>query len=76
MRSYSMLSRWVSDAIPMDLKANHCLQRRNPVRQSVKNVGMEIGDIAADFQVGTHNGVLFLRSALPSALSLMYEMVS
>jgi hypothetical protein len=22
---------------------------------------MEIGDIPADFQVGTHNGVLFLR---------------
>jgi DNA excision repair protein ERCC-1 len=29
--------------------------------QSIKNVGLEIGDIAADYQVGTHNGVLFLR---------------
>jgi DNA excision repair protein ERCC-1 len=36
-------------------------KRRNPVRASVKNVAMEIGDIPADFQVGTHNGVLFLR---------------
>ena len=31
--------------------------------QSIKNVGLEIGDIAADYQVGTHNGVLFLRLA-------------
>ncbi|ORX39280.1 restriction endonuclease type II-like protein [Kockovaella imperatae] len=35
-------------------------QRRNPVLQSIKNVGIEIGDIVADYQVGTHNGVLFL----------------
>ncbi|KAK1922718.1 putative mating-type switching protein swi10 [Papiliotrema laurentii] len=34
--------------------------RRNPVLQSIKNVGIEIGDIVADYQVGTHNGVLFL----------------
>jgi len=36
-------------------------QRRNPVRAAIKGVSSEIGDIPADFQVGTHNGVLFLR---------------
>ncbi|ORY24194.1 restriction endonuclease type II-like protein [Naematelia encephala] len=38
----------------------NAVQRRNPVLQSIKNVGIEIGDIVADYQVGTHNGVLFL----------------
>ncbi|WWC72887.1 uncharacterized protein I206_106851 [Kwoniella pini CBS 10737] len=36
------------------------VQRRNPVLGSIRNVGVEIGDIVADYQVGTHNGVLFL----------------
>ncbi|WWD21189.1 hypothetical protein CI109_105673 [Kwoniella shandongensis] len=36
------------------------VQRRNPVLGSIRNVGIEIGDIVADYQVGTHNGVLFL----------------
>lgn len=36
-------------------------QRRNPVLALIRNVGLEIGDISVDFQVGTHNGVLFLR---------------
>ncbi|WWC91020.1 uncharacterized protein L201_005960 [Kwoniella dendrophila CBS 6074] len=36
------------------------VQRRNPVLGSIKNVGVEIGDIVADYQVGAHNGVLFL----------------
>ncbi|EIW67055.1 hypothetical protein TREMEDRAFT_23521, partial [Tremella mesenterica DSM 1558] len=35
-------------------------KRRNPVLQAIKNVGIEIGDVVADYQVGTHNGVLFL----------------
>lgn len=39
----------------------NAVQRRNPVLGSIKNVGIEIGDIVADYQVGTHNGVLFLR---------------
>jgi DNA excision repair protein ERCC-1 len=29
--------------------------------QLIRNVGLEIGDIVADFQVGAHAGVLFLR---------------
>ncbi|OCF40583.1 DNA excision repair protein ERCC-1 [Kwoniella heveanensis CBS 569] len=36
------------------------VQRRNPVLGSIRNVGIEIGDIVADYQVGAHNGVLFL----------------
>ncbi|WVR08906.1 hypothetical protein IAU60_005965 [Kwoniella sp. DSM 27419] len=36
------------------------VQRRNPVLASIRNVGIEIGDIVADYQVGAHNGVLFL----------------
>ncbi|WWC63816.1 uncharacterized protein I303_106421 [Kwoniella dejecticola CBS 10117] len=36
------------------------VQRRNPVLGSIRNVGVEIGDIVADYQVGAHNGVLFL----------------
>jgi DNA excision repair protein ERCC-1 len=36
-------------------------QRKNPVLSAIKNVPTEIGDIPADYQVGTHNGVLFLR---------------
>ncbi|KAK8844150.1 hypothetical protein IAR55_006944 [Kwoniella newhampshirensis] len=36
------------------------VQRRNPVLGTIRNVGIEIGDIVADYQVGTHNGVLFL----------------
>ncbi|RXK35828.1 hypothetical protein M231_06922 [Tremella mesenterica] len=38
----------------------NAVQRRNPVLQAIKNVGIEIGDVVADYQVGTHNGVLFL----------------
>nr|ODN90596.1 DNA excision repair protein ERCC-1 [Cryptococcus depauperatus CBS 7841] len=34
--------------------------RRNPVLACIRNVSIEIGDIPADYQVGTHNGVLFL----------------
>lgn len=44
----------------MKLVAN-ALQRRNPVLPLIRNVGLEIGDIVVDYQVGTHNGVLFLR---------------
>ncbi|WVQ81347.1 hypothetical protein IAT38_003470 [Cryptococcus sp. DSM 104549] len=36
------------------------VQRRNPVLAAIRNVGIEVGDIAADYQVGAHNGVLFL----------------
>ncbi|RSH85940.1 ssDNA endonuclease and repair protein rad10 [Apiotrichum porosum] len=36
------------------------LQRRNPILPLIRNVGLEIGDIKADYQVGAHNGVLFL----------------
>lgn len=36
---------------------------------------MEIGDIPADFQVGTHNGVLFLRSAEISSFFGWYELM-
>ncbi|WVO15355.1 hypothetical protein L204_103011 [Cryptococcus depauperatus] len=36
------------------------VQRRNPVLACIRNVSIEIGDIPADYQVGTHNGVLFL----------------
>ncbi|OCF56284.1 DNA excision repair protein ERCC-1 [Kwoniella mangroviensis CBS 10435] len=36
------------------------VQKRNPVLGSIKNVSVEIGDIVADYQVGAHNGVLFL----------------
>ncbi|KAL7421037.1 ssDNA endonuclease and repair protein rad10 [Cryptotrichosporon argae] len=38
----------------------NAVQRRNPVLGSIKNVGIEIGDIVADYQVGAHNGILFL----------------
>ncbi|ADV23141.1 mating-type switching protein swi10, putative [Cryptococcus gattii WM276] len=34
--------------------------RRNPVLSAIRNVGIEVGDIVADYQVGAHNGVLFL----------------
>ncbi|ODO04761.1 hypothetical protein I350_05371 [Cryptococcus amylolentus CBS 6273] len=37
------------------------VQRRNPVLGAIRSVGIEIGDIPADYQVGAHNGVLFLR---------------
>jgi hypothetical protein len=44
------------------------------VLQGIKNVGLEIGDIVADYQVGTHNGVLFLRwVVLLVLLSEMFE---
>ncbi|GMK57109.1 hypothetical protein CspeluHIS016_0309490 [Cutaneotrichosporon spelunceum] len=36
------------------------LQRRNPILPLIRNVGLEIGDIVVDYQVGAHNGVLFL----------------
>ncbi|KAF8897046.1 restriction endonuclease type II-like protein, partial [Gymnopilus junonius] len=36
------------------------LQRGNPILQSIRNVGIEYGDIAADYQVGKTTGVLFL----------------
>ncbi|WVQ74467.1 hypothetical protein IAR50_004068 [Cryptococcus sp. DSM 104548] len=36
------------------------VQRRNPVLGAIRSVGIEIGDIPADYQVGAHNGVLFL----------------
>lgn len=39
------------------------MQRRNPVLALIKNVGLEVGDIQADYQVGATTGVLFLRSA-------------
>lgn len=38
-------------------------KRKNPVLKEIKGVGVEISDITADYQVGTHNGVLFLRYA-------------
>lgn len=37
------------------------MQRRNPILPLIRNVGLEIGDIVVDYQVGAHNGVLFLR---------------
>ncbi|PPQ65682.1 hypothetical protein CVT26_000314 [Gymnopilus dilepis] len=36
------------------------LQRGNPILQCIRNVGIEFGDIAADYQVGKTTGVLFL----------------
>ncbi|BEJ15144.1 hypothetical protein CspHIS471_0409110 [Cutaneotrichosporon sp. HIS471] len=36
------------------------LQRRNPILPLIRSVGLEIGDIVVDYQVGAHNGVLFL----------------
>ncbi|KAK4689383.1 DNA excision repair protein ERCC-1, partial [Tremellales sp. Uapishka_1] len=38
----------------------NAVQRGNPVLKAIKNVGTEIGDIVADYQVGVHNGVLYL----------------
>ncbi|AFR96181.1 DNA excision repair protein ERCC-1 [Cryptococcus neoformans C23] len=38
----------------------NAVQRRNPVLSAIRNVGIEVGDIVADYQVGAHNGVLFL----------------
>ncbi|RSH95075.1 ssDNA endonuclease and repair protein rad10 [Saitozyma podzolica] len=46
--------------IPLTLTPGHPVQRRNPVLHAIKNVSTEVGDIVADYQVGTHNGVLFL----------------
>ncbi|WOO83721.1 DNA excision repair protein ERCC-1 [Vanrija pseudolonga] len=38
----------------------NAVQRRNPVLGLIRNMNLEIGDIVADYQVGAHNGVLFL----------------
>ncbi|TXT08661.1 hypothetical protein VHUM_02789 [Vanrija humicola] len=38
----------------------NAVQRRNPVLGLIRNMNLEIGDILADYQVGAHNGVLFL----------------
>jgi hypothetical protein len=58
MLSYSMLFKFVQSKL---CEPDAECQRRNPVRAAIKGVSSEIGDIPADFQVGTHNGVLFLR---------------
>lgn len=49
------------------------VQRRNPVLQSIKNVGIEVGDIVADYQVGTHNGVLFLRCVRTLSITFLAD---
>ncbi|KAF9070540.1 restriction endonuclease type II-like protein [Rhodocollybia butyracea] len=36
------------------------LQRGNPILECIRNVGKELGDIVADYQVGRTTGVLFL----------------